>query len=186
MAICTRCGIEKELTEFVKLRDSRKKYCKVCDAKRAMAYYEANKEIVKAKRRLNRKAYYQENKNDIIKKQRNWQIANPQIVQNNSAKRRAVSKLATPTWANKLYMQDLYANCREAEQLFEQVGVSVKFHVDHIVPLIHTDVCGLHNEFNLQILTAKDNIEKSNMLFNDYNEQHIEHCGMLHPKDLLT
>ena len=38
----------------------------------------------------------------------------------------------------------------------------VLYEVDHIVPLKHPLICGLHNEFNLQVITAEDNRNKSN------------------------
>jgi len=35
-------------------------------------------------------------------------------------------------------------------------------HLDHIIPLNHPDVCGLHNTWNFQWLSPEDNGEKSN------------------------
>ena len=37
-----------------------------------------------------------------------------------------------------------------------------KYHVDHIIPLRHPLVAGLHHEDNLQILLGRDNRSKGN------------------------
>ncbi len=72
--------------------------------------------------------------------------------------RRRASKLqATPKWADLDKIKLIY---KEAHDLQKLDGI--KRHVDHIIPLNHDKICGLHVENNLQILTAEENIQKSN------------------------
>ncbi len=68
-----------------------------------------------------------------------------------------IKQKLTPSWANKDAIKQIYI---EAKILTEKTGI--KHHVDHVIPLRSYYVCGLHVENNLKIVTAKDNIQKSN------------------------
>ena len=51
----------------------------------------------------------------------------------------------------KIYeIQEFYRNCPEG------------YHVDHEIPLMGSNVCGLHVLDNLQYLTAEENMKKGN------------------------
>lgn len=71
--------------------------------------------------------------------------------------RRAAKLSATPAWADSRYIKLFYVM---AQQEAKRIGEDVE--VDHIVPLNHDLVCGLHCEDNLQLLTAAANLRKSN------------------------
>jgi hypothetical protein len=69
------------------------------------------------------------------------------------AKRRAKKLNATPSWLSKqdwTKINELYDSCPNG------------FHVDHIVPLQGKEVSGLHVPWNLQYLSARENIIKGN------------------------
>lgn len=63
----------------------------------------------------------------------------------------------TPPWSNRAKIKKIYAECKRIS-----IETGNVHHVDHIVPLQGKLVCGLHVHYNLQILTAFDNLSKSN------------------------
>ena len=64
-------------------------------------------------------------------------------------------KHATPSWGNPSKILSIY---EEASKLTANTGIPHE--VDHIVPIKGKNVCGLHNEFNLQVLTRTENRSK--------------------------
>jgi len=64
--------------------------------------------------------------------------------------------LAWPDWADEKAMAAIYKEAKKRRARGERV------HVDHIVPISHPHVCGLHCPANLQILTETENLQKSN------------------------
>ena len=82
---------------------------------------------------------------------RRWVAANPIRVKSGKAARRASERSAVPAWVDKVVLQEIYAKAsREGMQ------------VDHIIPLNHPLVCGLHVPWNLQLLTKFENCSKGN------------------------
>ena len=76
----------------------------------------------------------------------------------NKHKRHYIQALATPAWRNKEKIKELYAY---RDKMCEIHGQGA-YHVDHIVPIQGEKVCGLHCEFNLQVITAHENKSKNN------------------------
>jgi hypothetical protein len=65
-------------------------------------------------------------------------------------------RIATPSWVNQEEIARFYAGARK---MTERTGT--EYHVDHIVPLRGRRVCGLHVPWNLQVIPAIENLEKS-------------------------
>lgn len=72
-------------------------------------------------------------------------------------RRRLILRLATPRWANPMEIAKIY---RRRDRATRESGVSHE--VDHIVPLLHPLVCGLHVEQNLQVIPKTRNQQKLN------------------------
>jgi len=81
---------------------------------------------------------------------KDWYINNREHHQHLTNLRVEKIRKATPIWANLDTIKEIYKNRPEG------------YHVDHIIPLQGTKVCGLHVENNLQYLLAKDNLVKGN------------------------
>jgi len=139
-----------------------------------LAYRQNNSEKVAE----NRRQYYLKNKDRLIKYQLEYRENNSEKISKRasdykrvnrplfnmrSANRRTHKINATVSWCDSTEMLRIYA---QAKRFSDWLGIS--YHVDHIIPLIHPLVCGLHNEHNLQIITARDNLIKSNK-FNPEN-----------------
>lgn len=117
------------------------------------AYNEANKDAISESKRA---CYLKRREHYLSRVKANYN-ADPEATITRERLKATLKKEATPPWADIDAIKELY---REARRLTAATGV--KYHVDHVVPLRHPLVCGLHVETNMQVITADDNWRKHN------------------------
>lgn len=132
--------IKARAAAWLKANPSRKK---ASDA----SYYVANSEALRAKSIEWRMA----NPERKAANDKAWAQNNPLKVRLNTARRHKRVRQATPGWASRQDLDDVYLEAKHMQMC-----------VDHIIPLKHKLVCGLHVVDNLQLLTRSANAKKSN------------------------
>lgn len=126
---------------------------------RCKAYRARHPERVKASAAAWDKAHpgkMQEWKTASAKK---WKKENPARVREHDAARRALEIMAMPPWADRAAIAEVYA---AAAARTRESGI--QHHVDHAYPLRGQGFSGLHVPWNLQVLTAAQNMSKGNRL----------------------
>ena len=91
-----------------------------------------------------------------------WAAANPAARTAMSAQRRAAKLQRTPAWADRAAIKKIYDDCAFISRVTGE-----PHQVDHIYPLQGKTISGLHCHANLQIITAKENVKKSNKLLDN-------------------
>ena len=156
MKQCSKCKQLLSKDSFYKcsyVASGLSSWCKECDSEKRKKYQSANKQDI-AKYQ---KEYYTKNKDRISKRNKDLYYADPKKHLVKWSKRRAYKLQATPKWANQKYIELFY---RLADEESYRTGHPVE--VDHIIPLKHPLVCGLHVEWNLQLMFKSDNRSKGN------------------------
>lgn len=151
--VCRTCSTEKPLTEFSKLATGKYGYrhkCLVCHNLDKQAWASQNKET----RLESSRKYYWQNRDYYLAANRAWLESNREQARSQVSARRKRVKQATPSWLDIAALLPIY---KEAQKL----GMEV----DHIVPINHPHVCGLHVPWNLQLLSHEDNLAKGNRFY---------------------
>jgi hypothetical protein len=91
---------------------------------------------------------------------RKWKARNLDKIRAIQVRREATKMRATPQWADHEKIAEFYFAAD-----FLSMVTGEFYHVDHMVPLRSQSVCELHNHFNLQVLTAKENMKKGNRIW---------------------
>ena len=109
------------------------------------------------------RAYYHRNTVKVRAAHKAWMRANPGVCNALRAKRDARKLNATPKWMTQAQFKAIAEIYIEARRLQGVDGI--RRHVDHIYPLQGRTCSGLHVPWNLQILTAEENLKKSNKVY---------------------
>ena len=161
MKYCKKCSSEKPVSEFYASRPE----CKECTkAKTKLSRERKSKEEIteynkqywtKNKERLTEqnKEYYSANRDRLIQQMRDYYAANKSSFLAYNSRRRATLKNATPSWADADELKYI-------AELAQERGLEI----DHIIPLSHPKICGLHVPDNLRCVPHDLNAWKSNRL----------------------
>lgn len=121
--------------------------------RRSKMFNERRPEYAKERSRL----YGKNNREQYLKNNKKWRDGNPHKLREYTETRNGYIKIAKPLWADDEKIKLIY---QQRDLLTEQTGIV--HHVDHVIPLMGENVCGLHVENNLCVLTIDENLTKSN------------------------
>lgn len=112
-----------------------------------------DKELVK------NKEFWAANRERLCAAKREYYQVNKERVLASAQASKARRRNAVPTWANLAAIARIYEECVRIN-----VQSGVEHEVDHIVPISGKNVCGLHVEWNLRIVTRAENRAKHNKM----------------------
>ena len=153
---CTKCKEVKPSESFGKRSSSKDGLdyrCKACNSAARKSYYEANPDKVKTYS----KAYYEANSEKMKARTKAWGEANPDRYAAIAGRGNAIKRGGSLSDSYDLELCIPFYS--ESRRLTVETGI--QHQVDHIVPLSKG---GLHCQSNLQVLTAKENLEKRDNL----------------------
>lgn len=171
MKTCRRCAQSKAASEFrldARYKDGLSSWCSLCFRENNSAWAKANRERLTIKaaawRAANPEAARETNLRHSRKNARQRAAAHAEWAKVNRGKRNAATAKhkaakiqATPAWADLEAIKAIYEIAARIQSLS-----GIRTHVDHIHPLQHDLICGLHCEDNLQIVPGSVNEGKRN------------------------
>jgi hypothetical protein len=198
---CTSCGWIKPIDSFHRRpypRQDRQASCNSCRGVKQKKYLASITEEEKHRQKLVRQKWKSENKDKVKEAARISNAKNPtrgmDWAKNNKDRMRALCKKWRDMNPDKIgarnstYRMSKLNGSTSWEPELDEFVVSeayllssirsrlfgTKYAVDHIVPLVSEKVCGLHNAYNLSVITLSENVRKSNRFWPDMTKEGSE------------
>jgi hypothetical protein len=106
------------------------------------------------------KKWVEENRERVNEQQRKWRQANRKKLRPYQSAYNAIRWKRTSIALAKLHFEQIVKVYEARDRKTKQTGI--EHHVDHIIPILGKNICGLHVPWNMQIIPAKQNRIKSN------------------------
>lgn len=185
MRQCRVCGSRKDDGQFVRAKTCKNgisNECRSCKTARCVGYYKLNQE----EKNKQHSEWSRNNPDKVAMYARNWRRNNPEKAKALEARRQRDPQKRLEYmrgWAHRnrakvrsynlaklrkirlatlrgLGPKDFLPIARMAEEMRLKTGI--KHHVDHIWPLSGKTFSGLNVPWNMRVITAKENLRKSN------------------------
>jgi len=165
--VCSRYTSNNSCADCLQLRNEMpetkkrlEKWRKQNKKKLSEYFKERRKDYVWAeKQRAKCRKYYKENKQTMLANMRKHYLENKDMYAAYSSRSKKQMKKATPKWVVIKDIQKIYALRNRLSQ-----NTGIEHHVDHYYPLQGKTICGLNVPWNLQIITAEENLAKGNKM----------------------
>lgn len=164
MKTCSKCKETKEYSAFQKNKSNKDGYqyqCAACRVEGCAKYFSSLTREERDKRVKSAKEWKEKNADKVKETAKAYAKEHKAERAAAQTKRKANQQQRTPTWLTeddfiriKCFYQVAAMRNRESD---------TQWHVDHIVPMNGKQVCGLHVPWNLQVITATENLRKHNI-----------------------
>ena len=104
--------------------------------------------------------WLERNRAKVNEQQRKWRQSNREKLRPYQSAYNAIRWKRTSIPLAKLHLDQIVKIYEKRDGKIKQTGID--HHVDHIIPIKGKNICGLHVPWNMQILPAKENRQKSN------------------------
>lgn len=166
MKTCIRCNQSKAFEAFHKhkgMKDGRLNKCAECVVKNVAEWRKQNPEARKQENVRLREKLGKMSRTEYLNKRKQKAIGRKASSLKYAYKRRRLEEKTFQTEFDEFVFEEASLLCQLREK-----ATGFKWHIDHIVPMMHKQASGLNTAFNLQVVPAAWNVRKGNRNMNTY------------------